>query len=1382
MKWFFVLRLTALIAALAFLPATVNGTILWSYVGTTLAHDTGPGKDILGGTVRRDNSSDDVLYFKFHVNPISDFHTERYLAGLQLFENSAERLGVGNAWNAWSYSAFNTAEAGNREQIPGEFCLRSTQGTTPAPGGHFWEVPVRDIERTIVFKVQYVPGSNALVTVWLNPNLGSGATENGQDANLTTHFTANAAFNEIHLCHTGGGGGWIFSDMAIATSFEDFVNAFKTEQAGTDLDFRCWHREQGLIRESVSALTQSPKGYLWIGTDGGVARFDGVRFVSFGLQEGLPASPVTSLLEDHAEILWIGTSGNGLARMQNGKITTLTKQDGLPGNNITSLAEDGHGKLWIGTDAGLAVCQDGRVYSVPDEFKNKSITALFADRHGTLWVGVKGIGIYQRVGNDFTLSGSGAEQELLKDSHCLLVDRQGRLWVGAGDDCILCRDGAEWIQHRIARHLARPYVTALAEGADGTIWAGSMGEGLVAFQKDGSQIVDAGSGLSDNSVESILCDARGNLWVGTKYGLNELKRRQLFALNSADGLGYGAVEGMTEVSPGVIWIGKADDGLYRWDGTNVSLVPYKFPQGYQHIQAILSARDGSCWVAGAQGLWHGGPHLFPTMADAYNVNGFYEDGKTFSASLDTSGHLYSGNLLGAVVKWNGLNFKLGPSNSPNAVSEVQFSLAPGRYSTLNLLATGVNNNQESQVFTVYYTDGTASVFTQNLSNWREPQNYDGESVAVTMPYRNVSDGTRQDRNYYLFGYSFALNTNKTVSSLLLPTNRNVVVFAAVLSPEIKSEFVDSSSLIQLPGHVVNALCENSKGEIWAGTQAGELWQCRDQRWTIQTNFISPIISLLQGKDESLWIGTEGAGLFRLKNGSCTHFGKANGLLSESIRSLYFDQRGALWIGTGGGGLSRLQNGNIATITTREGLPDNTISQILEDDIGRLWLGTDHGIAAVTRNDLEQCADGKITSVNAQLYGQRDGMPSEECTGGFFPAGLKTSSGLLCFSTQRGLFVVDPHSQNHPTSAPAAVIEEIAVDGTMQPVQSTSAGGAATSQLHLSSGTHQVAFRYTGLNFDEPERVHFRYQLEGLDRGWIEAGTERVGLYNYVPPGNYRFRVMASGTDGVWRESDFKLPIVLPQYLWKRWWFISPLSVGALVAMIILIRFFEKRRHRRHLQQLERERALDRERTRIARDLHDEMGSKLSLISYLSKTITRADGQPNELQNQLNAISKTSREVLQNLDEIVWAVDPKNDTLEKLVAYIAETAAEYFEMTNIECKVEIPASLPALMVSSHVRHHLFSVVQEALTNTLKHSQATRTTIQMNCAPDVFEIAISDNGHGFELSRDDKPGNREYRNGLRNMSQRMTEIGGQCVVQSEPGRGTSLRLSIPLSDTH
>ena len=160
-----------IVAAVLLSAASVDGTILWSDVGTTLAHDTGPGKDILGGTIRRDDSSTGTLYFKFHVNPLSDSHDEQYLAGFQLFEDSIERLGVGNAWDAVSYSAFRTAQAGNLNQIPGEFDLRSAQGAVRAPDGQVWEYPVRNVERTFVFKVEYIPGSNANITVWLNPCL-----------------------------------------------------------------------------------------------------------------------------------------------------------------------------------------------------------------------------------------------------------------------------------------------------------------------------------------------------------------------------------------------------------------------------------------------------------------------------------------------------------------------------------------------------------------------------------------------------------------------------------------------------------------------------------------------------------------------------------------------------------------------------------------------------------------------------------------------------------------------------------------------------------------------------------------------------------------------------------------------------------------------------------------------------------------------------------------------------------------------------------------------------------------------------------------------------------------------------------------------------------
>jgi signal transduction histidine kinase len=203
---------------------SARATILWSDTGARLVHNTGTGADILGGAVKRNDTNSDVLYFKIHVDPISDVASEPYSAGFQLFEGDEERLGMGNALEAWGYSAFATTETGPSNQVAGEFNLKSAH-PEPANLGLFrpYELPRHDVERTIIFKVQYVPGGEDLITVWLNPNLGRGATDKNQLENLTTKFKAKATFNQIRLRHSGGGNGWIFSDMAISTSFSDFV-------------------------------------------------------------------------------------------------------------------------------------------------------------------------------------------------------------------------------------------------------------------------------------------------------------------------------------------------------------------------------------------------------------------------------------------------------------------------------------------------------------------------------------------------------------------------------------------------------------------------------------------------------------------------------------------------------------------------------------------------------------------------------------------------------------------------------------------------------------------------------------------------------------------------------------------------------------------------------------------------------------------------------------------------------------------------------------------------------------------------------------------------------------------------------------------------------
>jgi ligand-binding sensor domain-containing protein/signal transduction histidine kinase len=1186
-----------------------RAVLLWSDLGATQVHETGTGTDILGGLLRRDDSSTDTLYFKFHVDPVSDANTELYFAAFQLFEGSHERLAVGNALNAWAYSAFAMGQTGPSNRVVEYIDLNSSQ---PEPSGigtfHTYELVHSGIERTIVVKVQYVAGGDDLVTVWLDPDLSPGATEANQWESLTTKFNANASFDQIHLRHGGGGDGWIFSEMAIATSFNDFVNANGSGAGGeTSFTFRSWQREQGLPENYVRALTQTRDGYIWVGSDDGVSRFDGVSFFSLGLQEGFQGVPVQILFGDSHGALWIGSVGGGLNCWQGGKLRKFTMRDGLPSDSITALAEDGNGRLWVGTQAGLVVWQDGRLISLSGMgiFSGKPITTLFNDRKGTVWVGATGAGIFSYRGDKFTQLRDPALDSLLQDPHCLLVDQKERIWIGAGDAFVLCRDGDQWRRFGIPRHMATHYISALAEEPDGTVWAGSVGEGLLEFKAGKLVVVNAGSGLSDNLIEALLVDREGKLWVGTHGGLNRISPKKVSVLSHNEGLDYGAVQGLEEIRPGVIWAAQPN-GVYQWDGRMFrrlmlsGLSPQEPSAG-----ALLAARDGSCWVAGVRGLLH---------------------------------------------------FK-----NPQAAEE-------------------------------------------------------GGELVLT----NLS---------------------------------------------------------------ISALGQDLKGGVWAGTREGELWHFSDGKWQVQSNYPQghAITAIASDADGTLWVGTEGDGLYRLDEGARVHCEKLSGLPSGWIRTLYLDAQGTLWIGTAGGGLSRLRDGRITTFTMRDGLPDNTISQILEDEDANLWLGGNRGIVRVKKTDFDDLLAHKIPAIYPQVYGLADGMLSEECTGGFSPAGLRTSAGLLCFPTLKGIVVVDPH---HTVSSPAppVILEQTLVDGVPQlPVPGRGGGvnashakeNASIEFLRLSPGKHTLEFRYTALSFDAPERARFRYRLGGLDLDWVEAGTRRVAFYSFVPPGSYRFEVIACNGDGIWNERGDSLVLTVLPHFWQTWWFIGAMTL----AMVIVVTGSTRLVVRQRLKRLEQERVLERERTRIAQDLHDIMGAKLCRISFLSEHARLRQEVPVELQEEMRSISDDSREVLQSLDEMVWAVNPQKDTLDHLVSYIGQYAQEYFRRTGIDCELKIPARVPVQPLSSQSRHHLFLAVHEALTNILKHSGATRARISMVCRSADFEIVISDNGIGFDpvSSESNSPSSAAgFCNGLDNMRRRLSALGGRCLVESRLGHGATIQF--------
>ncbi|HSY16768.1 MAG TPA: two-component regulator propeller domain-containing protein [Candidatus Acidoferrales bacterium] len=1190
--------------------------VLWSDLGASQVHETGPGADILDGDLRRDDSSTNTLYFKFHVDPLSDASTEIYFAGFQLFEGDRERLAVGNALSAFAYSAFSLGQTGlSNNTAEYGIDLNSSQ---PEPSGigtfHAYELVHSAIERTIVFKVQYVAGGDDLVTVWLDPDLRPGAAETNQLESLTTRFKANASFDQIHLRHGGGGDGWIFSEMAIATSFSDFVNANGSGAGGeVPFTFRSWQREQGLPENYVRALAQTRDGYVWVGSDDGVSRFDGMSFFPLGLQEGFQGGPVQVLFGDSRGALWVGSAGGGLSCWQGGKLRKFTASDGMPSESITTLAEDNSGRIWVGTQNGLVVWQDGHTVQISgaEIFSGKPITALFCDRKGTMWVGATKAGVFSYQGDRFDQLRDEALDGLLQYPHCLLVDQHGRIWIGAGDAFVLCRDGDQWQRFGIPRHLATHYIGALTEQPDGTVWAGSEGEGLLEFKAGKLVVVNASSGLSDNLVESLLVDREGKLWVGTHGGLNRISQKKVSVLSHNEGLDYGAVQGSMETQPGVIWVAQPN-GVYQWDGRMFRrLALSRLPLPGPSAAVLLATQDGSCWAAGGHGLLH---------------------------------------------------FK-----SPQTAEE------------------------------------------------------DGGTAALT---------------------------NLAISAL---------------------------------GH-------DLKNGIWAGTHNGELWHFADGNWQRRTNSPSghAITAIVPDVAGSLWVGTEGDGLYQLDGDAHLDGKKISGLPSSWIRTLYLDAQDILWIGTAGGGLSQLKDGSLATFTMREGLPDNTISQVLEDDVGNLWLGNNRGIARVKKSDLDDLVAHKIPAVYPQVYGRADGMLSEECSEGFSPAALKSRSGLLWFSTLKGILVIDPH---HIVSSPAPVVilEQTLVDGVLTSPRPAGTNRSAYSNvgmnepavesLSLAPGKHIVEFHYTGLNFDAPDRVRFRYRLEGLDQDWVEAGTRRVAFYSSVPPGSYHFQVIACNGDGIWNETGASLALMVRRHFWQTWWFIAALILGMITVVAGSVRVVEKRRLQQQLKRLEQERVLERERTRIAQDLHDIMGAKLCRISFLSEHARRSEGVPAGLQDEIRSISDDSREVLQSLDEMVWAVNPEKDTLDHLVSYIGQYAQEYFRKTGIDCKLEFPAHIPVQPLSSQSRHHLFLAVHEALANILKHSGATEAKITMLCRPVDFTISISDNGAGFDpLAGESRSASSAagFCNGLGNMRRRLDELGGRCLVESRIGHGTTVQF--------
>ena len=564
---------------------------------------------------------------------------------------------------------------------------------------------------------------------------------------------------------------------------------------------------------------------------------------------------------------------------------------------------------------------------------------------------------------------------------------------------------------------------------------------------------------------------------------------------------------------------------------------------------------------------------------------------------------------------------------------------------------------------------------------------------------------------------------------------------------------------------INAIYGDNAGAIWVGTLGG-LNRLQDGGITTYTTkdglSSDDVRAIHEDRAGVLWIGTYGGGISRLQNGQFSHITRREGLSDNFAWCIHEDTDGIIWIGTENG-LNRIKNGRVSCFSVQQGLFDNVVNDLLEDNQGNLWISCNRGIYRVSKAQLDAVAEGTRRTVEHVSYGISDGMLSSETNGEIQPAACKTQDGRLWFPTTDGVVVIEPDKITLNDLPPPVVIEEVLMDGLpLNPNQA--------SRLEPGHG-NVLEVHYTANSLVAPEKVQFRYCLDGCDQKWVEAGTRRVAYYTNLGPGDYTFRVTGCNNHGIWNETGAIFRFYLAPRFYRTWTFFVICGLAVILSGYGLhwIRLGVVRK----IERLEKLHALEKERARIASEMHDDLGASLTQIALLSELANRELPQADRAAEHIGKILGTTREVFRAMDEIVWAVNPKHDTLSSLVGYLSNYAQDFLRPAGIRCRLDVPTHLPPYPLTAEQRHNLFLTVKEALNNVAKHAAAEEVWFRVGLNSAHCTVSIEDNGRGFPVGTT-SPG----RNGLSNMKERLAAIGGELKLSSRSGGGTKLELILRL----
>jgi signal transduction histidine kinase/ligand-binding sensor domain-containing protein len=905
-------------------------------------------------------------------------------------------------------------------------------------------------------------------------------------------------------------------------------------------------------------------------------------------------------------------------------------------------------------------------------------------------------------------------------------------------------------------------VQALAQTRDGFVWLGTE-VGLVRFDGNGFQVFDRNStpALPGNDVRCLLAAQDGSLWVGTSDGLARWKDGVVKQFRVADGLPSNIIRAAREGPQGGIIV-STESGDVDVQESKIGPVQDNMLQGSAVFYEVALADKTRLLVNkseielsqnGHNRRWTVGKELPGTRIQ--------------TAFGDREGALWIGTN-GGLARWVNGKVERLPVTDPLAATSV-LALMEDREGDLwvGTETGGLHILRDQRFRTLDSREGLSSDDTSAVVEDGAGALWVGTSGSGLNAVRRNTDGTSKTRNYSVRDGL----VSDVILSLAAAPNGDLWVGTPDGLNRIHGRRIDAfTSADGLPDDFIRSLLADADGSLWIGTRRGLThWigvKPRSGMTTLtDTNGLGSDLVGAMARDSNgdLWVATL-AGLSRLHGGAITNYTKANGLSSNVVTALLPMERGTLLIGTQDRGWN-LWDGLKFSAEMHGELAQTSIHAMLDDGAGHLWFAIGDGIARCDANGMGN--DGHAAGCAHWIeFSAADGLRSPETATNSHPSAWRSRNGLLWFATPKGLVEVDP--VHFPLNAvpPPVVLERFAVDDVDQALH------AAGSSIVIPAGHVHFQFDYAALSFVAPQKVRYRYKLQGFDRDWTEAGARRAAYYTNIPPGTYTFRVQAANNDGVWNAVGAGLEFELRPHFYRTLWFYA-LLLAAAAGMVLLVL-------RRRLRRAEREfNAVLGERNRIAREIHDTLAQgyvgisvQLEVLAELLR-LNKAEAAAKHLDLTRGYV----REGLADARQSIWALRSQ-DAGENTLPVKLRRIVEGEDGQGLKAGFSIFGAYRVL--PAETEREILRVAQEAIHNVKKHAGAKNLFVQLEYGPGEIALEVRDDGRGFVVGKEleavlERDGPGHY--GLTGMRERASAIGGTLDVTSEPGVGTTVRLTGP-----